>query len=118
MLTKIMKLKIKILRRIHENITRMEKRLSIYQNKKKKNAFLLKKRNKVFLRTKNLRKKIKNKKLNLIKVKAFFVKKMKKFKNYELNLLKNAKIHLMFNIFLLKSINSSTFIQKIFRYNI
>ena len=79
---------------------------------------MLKKKNKGFFRTKNLKKKIKNKKLNLIKIEIFFIKKIKKFKIYELNLSKNVKIHLIFNIFLLKLIEFNTFIQKIFRYNI
>ena len=59
----------------------------------------------------------KNKKLNSIKVEAFFIKKIKKFKNYELNLSKNAKIHSIFNISLLKLIDSNTFIQETFCYN-
>ena len=68
--------------------------------------------------TKNFKKnKNKNKKLNSIKVEAFFIKKIKIFKSYKLNLSKNVKIHLIFNIFLLKLIDSNTFIQKIFRYN-
>ena len=51
-----------------------------------------------------------------MKVETFFIKKVKKFKSYELNLSKNAKIHSMFDISLLKSIDFNVFIQEIFRY--
>ena len=88
-----------------------------YINNKRKNASLLKERNKIYFLTKNfLKKKNKNKKLNLIKVETFCIKKIKKSKIYELNLLKNVKIHLIFNIFLLKLIDFNIFIQKIFHY--
>ena len=85
MLTKITKKKINILKKIHENILKMQQRLATYINKKRKKALLLKK-----------------KKLNSIKVDAFFIKKIKKFKIYELNLLKNVKILKTFNIFFVK----------------
>ena len=51
-----------------------------------------------------------------MKIEAFFIKKVKKLKNYELNLFKDAKIHSIFNIFLLKLIDFNTFIQKTFHY--
>lgn len=70
----------------------------------------------MFLLTKNLRKKDESKKLRFVKVEAFFVKKIKRSKSYELKLLKNAQIHLMFNISLLKLIDLDTFIQETFRY--
>ena len=116
MLTNATKSRIKTMKQVHDNIVKMQKKLSTYLNKKKKNAPLLKKRNKIFLLIKNF-KKNKNKKLNSIKVEAFFIKKIKKFKSYKLNLSKNVKISLIFNIFLLKLIDLNTFIQKIFRYN-
>ena len=65
---------------------------------------------------KKILKKNKNKKLNSIKIEAFFVKKIKKLKSYELNLLKNVKIHSIFDIFLLKSIDFNTLIQETFHY--
>ena len=52
----------------------------------------------------------------MIKVEAFFIKKIKKLKNYKLNLLKNAKIHLIFDIFLLKLIDLNKFIRETFHY--
>ena len=87
-----------------------------YQNKKRKNASLLKKKDKIFLFAKNLKRKNKNKKLKSIKIEVFLIKKIKKLKNYELNLFKNVKIYLIFNISLLKSIDSNTSIQEIFQY--
>ena len=76
----------------------------------------MKKKNKVYLFAKKLKNKNKNKKLNFIKIKAFFIKKIKRFKNYKLNLFKNAKVHSIFNISLLKSIDFNIFIQETFHY--
>ena len=54
--------------------------------------------------------------MNSIKVEAFFIKKIKKFESHELNLGKDVKIHLIFNIFLLKLVDNNTFIQETFHY--
>jgi len=78
----------------------------------------LKKKNKVYFLTKNLRTRKLNKKLNYIKVESFFVKKTKKLVNYKLNLLKNIKIFLVFYILLLKLVDLNTFIQKTFYYKL
>ena len=94
----------------------MQIKFANYTNKKRKNTPLLKKRNKMYLFTKNLKRKDKNKKFNSIKVEAFFIKKIKKRNNYELNLSKNVKIHLIINISLLKLIDFNTFIKKTFYY--
>ena len=94
----------------------MQNKSTRYVNKRRKDAPLLKKRNKVFLLTRNLKRKGKSKKLNSIKIEAFFIKEIKESKSYELNLSKNVKIHSIFNIFLLKSIDSNTFIQETFHY--
>ena len=115
-LTNATKLRMKLLRKIHDNIVRMQDKLFTYINNKRRNASLLKERNKMYFFTKNFKRKNKNKKLNLIKIEAFFVKKIKKLKNYELNLFKNVKIHSMFNISLLKLIDLNTFIQETFHY--
>ena len=85
-------------------------------NKKRKNALLLKEENKIYFLTKNIKKKSKNKKLNFVKIEAFFIKRIKRFKSYELNLFKNAKIYLIFNISLLKLIDLNTLIQETFHY--
>ncbi len=68
--------------------------------------------------TKNFKTKKLSKKLNYIKIELFLVKKTKKLINYKLDLLKNIKVFLVFYILLLKSIDSSTFIQKIFYYKL
>ena len=61
-----------------------------YQNKKRKRKFQLKKRNKIYLNTKNLRYRKNNrkrsKKLNQIKIESFFIKTIKELVNYELKL--------------------------------
>ena len=69
------------------------------------------------MRYKNKNKK-RNQKLNHVKIELFFIKKIKKIINYELNLFKNVKIHLIFYILLLKSIDFNIFIQKTFYYTI
>jgi hypothetical protein len=76
----------------------------------------LKKKNRVYLLTKNLKTKKKSKKLDHVKVESFFIKAVKKSINYELDLLKNAKVFLIFHISLLESVDLSTFIQKTFHY--
>jgi len=76
----------------------------------------LKKRNKVYLLTKNLKIRKKSKKLNYVKIESFFIKKVKKSVNYELDLSKNAKVFLVFYISLLKSADLSTSIQETFHY--
>ena len=74
----------------------------------------LKKGNKVYLLTKNLkRKKGKNqytKKLDYVKVGLFFVKKQKKPVSYKIDLLKDLKIYLVFYISLLELVNQETLI--------
>ena len=104
-------------KRVHENITKMQTKLSKYVNDKRKNASLLKEENKVYFFVKNLKRKGKNKKFNLIKVEAFFIKKVKKLKSYELNLFQDVKIHSIFDISSLKLIDLNTFIQKTFHYD-
>ena len=110
--------KVAILKKIYNNISKMQKKLTKYQNKKQKIVFQLKKRDKVYLFTKNLRTRKLSKKLNYIKVNLFFVKKTKRSINYKLNLFKNIKIFLVFYILLLKSVDLNIFIQKIFYYKL
>ena len=63
---------------------------------------------------KNLKMKKLNKKLDHVEIDSFFIKKIKEFKTYELSLLKRFKIFSIFDILLLKSVDLSTFIQKMF----
>ncbi len=96
----------------------MQEKSANYQNKKQKTVSQLKKRNKIYLFTKNLRTRKSSKKLNYIKVGSFFVKKTKKSVNYKLDLFKNIKVFSVFYILLLKSADSSTSIQKTFYYKL
>jgi len=95
----------------------MQIRSTKYQNKKRKMAPQLKKGDKVYLLTKNLKIKKKSKKLDHVKVEPFFIKEVKGSVNYELDLLKDAKVFLVFHISLLKSADPSTPIQGTFHYH-
>ena len=55
----------------------MQKKSIIYQ-KKKKMTFQLKKKNKIFLFTKNFKTKKLSKKLNHVKIESFFIKNKKR----------------------------------------
>ncbi len=97
----------------------MQNRSATYQNKKRKIVSQLKKRDKIYFLTKNLKiKKFRKRKLNYIKIGLFFIKTVKKSVNYELDLSKNAKVFSVFYILLLKSADSSISIQKTFYYKI
>jgi hypothetical protein len=94
----------------------MQIRSTKYQNKKRKMAPQLKKRNKMYLLTKNLKIRKKSRKLNHVKIESFFIKEVKRLVDYELDLLRDAKVFLVFYISLLKSVDLSTSIQKTFHY--
>ena len=71
----------------------MQEKSTIYQNKKRKMTSLLKKRNKIYFHTKNLKiNKGKSKKLDHVKIESFFIKDIKELMNYELNLLVDVKV--------------------------
>ena len=91
----------------------MQQKFTIYQNKKQKTIFQLKK---IYLLTKNLKTKKVNKTLNYVKINPFFIKQQKKSVNYELNLFSNIRIYLILYVLLLKSADSKTFIQNIFPF--
>ena len=81
------------IKKIQNNIFKMQEKSTTYQNKKRKMAPLLKKRNKIYLHTKNLKiNKGKSKKLDHVKVESFFIKDIKRLINYELNLLVDVKV--------------------------
>ena len=102
---------------IQDNIRKMQASSTIYQNKKRKTTSLLKKRNKVYLFTKNLKiNKGRSKKFDHVKVEPFFIKVAKGRVNYELNFFSDAKIFLVFHVFVLKLTHSKTSIQITFRY--
>ena len=102
---------------IQDNIFKMQASSTTYQNKKRKMAPLLKKRDKIYLLTKNLRiNKRRSKKLDHVKVESFFIKVVKNQINYELNFFVDARIFFVFHIFVLKLVHSNTSIQITFRY--
>ena len=71
----------------------MQKKSTIYQNKKRKMTPLLKKKNKIYFHTKNLKiNKGKSKKLNHVKIESFFIKDIKGSINYELNFFVDVKV--------------------------
>ena len=107
---------VKTLRMIHNNIVKMQQRFFKYINKKRKMTSLLKKGNKVYLLTKNLKTKKASKKLNNVKIESFYVKKVRESKTYELKLSKNIKIFSIFDIFLLESTDPKTLIQETFHF--
>ena len=107
----------KRIKTIQDNISKMQRHSATRQNKRRKTTSLLKKRNKVYLLTKNLKiNKRKSKKLDHVKVGPFFIKVIKGRVNYELDLFIDARIFSIFHIFVLKSTHSNTSIQKTFRY--
>ena len=110
--------RIKTFKQMHDNIKIMQNKFVIYQNKKRKMTSQLKEKDKIYLLTKNLTTRKKSKKLNHVKIELFFIKIQKKRVNYELNLFKDIKIHSIFHILLLESIDSKTFIQKTFHYHV
>ena len=102
---------------IQDNIFKMQRSSTTYQNKKRKTTSLLKKGNKVYLFTKNLKiDKKKSKKLDHVKVESFFIKVVKGRVNYELNLLVDAKVFPIFHVFILESAHLETSIQTTFHY--
>jgi len=108
--------KVATLKKVQINILKMQERSIKYQNKKRKTTPQLKKRDKIYLLTKNFKTRKSSKKLNHVKVESFLVKKTKRPVNYELDLPKNAKVFSIFHISLLKSVDLSTPIQNTFHY--
>ena len=76
----------------------------------------LKKEDKIYLLTKNLKTKKVSKKLNYVKASLFFTKQQKAPANYELNLFSDIKIHPIFYVSLLELADQKTFIQNTFHF--
>ena len=110
------------LKKIHQNITNMQQTSARYQNKKRKMAPQLKEGDKVYLNTKNLKYKKKDKKrskkLDPVKVGPFLIKTVKGPVNYELDLPADAKVFPVFHISLLEPADPETPIQDTFHYEI
>ena len=104
--------RVSTLQKVHDNILRMQITSAKYQNKKRKIESQLKEGDKIYLITKNLRYRKKDrkrsKKLNQVKIESFFIKAVKESINYELNLSQNVKVFSIFHISLLESTDSNT----------
>ena len=100
------------LKKTHEKIRQKNtrKKKGIRRRDKKKNKPQLKKKNKIYLLTNNLRTKRPSKKFDYRKVDLFFIKAVKKLrdikqpvKNYKFNLSRDVRIYLIFDIRFLES---------------
>ena len=96
---------------LQKNIQFLVKRSVLYVNKKRNKDFTFKKKNKVYLLRRNIKTKKLNNKLNHIKLELFKILKTKRSINFKLNLLILMRIHSIFHIFFLKSVDPNTFIQ-------
>ena len=97
---------------IHSN-----KKIETRMNSKRKMAFQLKERDKMYFFIKNFKTKKLNKKLDYVKIGPFLIKKIKKPFDYELKLPADAKIFPMFNIFLLEPKDPNIPLATTFRYH-
>jgi hypothetical protein len=111
---------VQALKEVHEksleNIAKAQSRAISYVNQKRKMAPQLKKGDKVYLLTKNLRTRRPTKKLDHVKVGPFFISRQISPVNYRLELPKDAKIHPVFHISLLEPADPETPVQKDFHY--
>ena len=93
---------------LHRNILRSQASITNRLAKKSKPAPQLKKGDKVYLLTKNLKTKRPSKKLDAVKVGLFLIKEVRGLVNYLLDLLKDTRIHPVFHISLLEPTNAET----------
>lgn len=108
--------RVDILKQVHKNILQMQHRSTTYQNKKKKTMSQLKKGNKVYFLAINFRTKGSSKKLNHVKIEPFFIKKTRESVNYKLKFSLDIKIHSIFHVSLLKSVDLETSVQITFHF--
>ena len=101
---------------LNSNIQKQQQRTTVTANKRRKIAPQLKKGDKVYLLTRNLRTKKPSKKLDHVRVGPFFIKKPKGPVNYELELPKDARIHPVFHVSLLEPADPSTPVQTTLNY--
>jgi len=107
----------KIHEEMKENIQEAQHRSISYNNKKRKMAPQLKRGDKVYLLTKNLRTKRPSKGLDHVKVGPFLVAEPRGPVNYKLELPTDAKIHPVFHISKLEPADPNTPTQKTFYYD-
>jgi len=109
--------RVETLKKVHDNISKMQERSTKYQNKKRKTTPQLKEGDRVYLFTKNLKTRKPSKKLDHVKVEPFLIKKTKGLVNYELDLPKDAKVFLVFHISLLEPVDPTTPLQDTFYFH-
>jgi len=96
---------------LQKNIQFLSKCMTLYANKKRDRESTFKKRDKAYLLRRNIKTKRSSNKLNHTKLELFEILEEKRSINYELNLSASMKIHLIFDISLLKSADLNTSIQ-------
>ena len=101
---------------LHSAIQDSQDRIAGPYNKKRKMAPQLKKGDKVYLLTKNLKSRRPTKKLDQVKVGPFFIEEARGPVNYRLRLPADAKIHPVFHISLLEPADAETPCQETFHF--
>lgn len=108
------------LKKVHENlrtaILESQKRITGPHNAKRKMAPQLKRGDKVYLLTKNLRTRRTTKKLDQVKVGPFLIDEPKGPVNYRLKLPADAKIHPVFHVSMLEPADAETPCQETFHF--
>lgn len=99
-----------------DQIKAAQKRTATYLQDKRKMAPQLKKGDKVYLLTKNLKTRRPTKKLDQVKVGPFLIEEQKGPQNYRLQLPKDARIHPVFHVSLLEPADEQTPLQTTFHY--
>ena len=85
--------------------------MTLYTNKRRDRESTFKEKNKAYLLRRNIKTKRSSNKLNHMKLKSYKILEIKESINYKLDLSASMKIHLIFHICLLKSVNANTLIQ-------
>ena len=105
---------------IHKEIAKQVKarnnKTVIKSHRKRKNRPQLKERDRVYLRTKNIKSKRPSNKLDYIKVGPFLIKKQTGLVNYKLVLPKDTRRYLVFYISLLELADNQTPLQETFYF--
>lgn len=105
----------KLYEELRVNLEKAQQQSISYANQKRKTAPQLKKGDKAYLLTKNLRtQKKKHKKLNQVKVRPFFISEQISPVNYKLELPQDARIHPVFHVSLLEPADPETPIETTF----
>jgi hypothetical protein len=99
-----------------DQIKNTQKKTAAYLQDKRKTAPQLKKGDKVYLLTKNLKTRRPTKKLDQVKVGPFLIEEQRGPQNYRLQLPKDAKIHPVFHVSLLEPADKDTPLQTTFHY--